>query len=109
MGWTSHGRHVRVGILAADGQAGIAYKWSSVEAAIEMPRHDAHVSKLRLMIGRCDCWMGLPLLLHSADDHHAFHEDAKPGDLTGQLGTRWRSSSSQFTTTWMTGSVPVSI
>ena len=25
-----------------------------------------------------------------AYDHHAFHEDAKPGDLTGQLGTRWR-------------------
>ncbi len=22
-----------------------------------------------------------------ADDHHAFHEDAKPGDLAGQLGT----------------------
>ena len=43
------------------------------------------------MIGRCDGWMGLmrrPLALQFADDHHAFHEDAKPGDLTGQLGTR---------------------
>ncbi len=49
-----------------------------------------------------------PLVLHSAHDHHAFHEDAKPGDLSLQFGTRWRSSSSQFTTTWMTGSVPVS-
>ena len=29
-----------------------------------------------------------PLVLQFADDHHAFHEDAKPGDLTGQLGTR---------------------
>ncbi len=26
-----------------------------------------------------------PLVLHSADDHHAFHEDAKPGDLSSQL------------------------
>ena len=23
----------------------------------------------------------------ASDDHHAFHEDAKPGDLTGQVGT----------------------
>ena len=39
----------------------------------------------------CDGRMGLPrrpLVLHFADDHHAFHEDAKPGDMTGQLGTR---------------------
>ena len=33
-----------------------------------------------------------------ADDHHAFHEDAKPGDLTGQLGTRSFSSSKKFRT-----------
>jgi hypothetical protein len=26
-------------------------------------------------------------------DHHAFDEDAKPGDLTGQLGTRRFNSS----------------
>ena len=38
------------------------------------------------MIGRCDGWTGPPLVLHFADDHHAFHEDAKPGDLTRQLG-----------------------
>ncbi len=31
-----------------------------------------------------------------ADDHHAFHEDAKPGDLSLQLGTRPRSSSVQL-------------
>ena len=28
--------------------------------------------------------------------HHAFHEDAKPGDLTGQLGTRSFNSSAQL-------------
>ena len=37
-----------------------------------------------------------PLVLRSVDDHHAFHEDAKPGDLTGQLGTRRFNSSNQF-------------
>ncbi len=37
-----------------------------------------------------------PLLLQFADDHHAFHEDAKPGDLMGQLGTRRFSSSEKF-------------
>ncbi len=26
-----------------------------------------------------------PLVLHSARDHHAFHEDAKPGDWAGPL------------------------
>ena len=31
-----------------------------------------------------------------ADDHHAFHEDAKPGDLSLQLPIRWRSSSKKF-------------
>jgi len=31
-------------------------------------------------------------------DHHAFHEDAKPGDLTGQSGTRAFNSSKKFTT-----------
>ena len=31
-----------------------------------------------------------------ADDHHAFHEDAKPGDLVGQLGTRSCNSSKKF-------------
>ena len=28
-----------------------------------------------------------------ADDHHAFHEDAKPGDLRAQLPTRSSNSS----------------
>lgn len=28
-------------------------------AATEVPRHDAHALKLRLMVGRCDGWMGL--------------------------------------------------
>ena len=32
-------------------------------------------------------------------DHHAFHEDAKPGDLSLQFPIRWRSSSKQFRTT----------
>ncbi len=31
-------------------------------------------------------------------DHHAFHEDAKPGDLSLQLGTRRFNSSNQFWT-----------
>ena len=34
-----------------------------------------------------------------ADDHHAFHADAKPGDLAGQLGTRALSSSKKFSAT----------
>ena len=50
------------------------------------------------MLGRCDGWMGLPLVLQFTHDHHAFHEDAKPGDLSLQLPIRWRSSSNQFTT-----------
>ena len=33
-----------------------------------------------------------------ADDHHAFHEDAKPGDLSLHLGTRRFSSSKKFRT-----------
>ncbi len=32
------------------------------------------------------------------DDHHAFHEDAKPGDPTGQFGTRSFHSSKKFRT-----------
>ncbi len=39
-----------------------------------------------------------PLVLQFADDHHAFHEDAKPGDLAGQLGTCSSNSSNQFVT-----------
>ena len=39
-----------------------------------------------------------PLVLQFADDHHAFHEDAKPGDLTGQCGTRSFNSSKKFWT-----------
>ena len=31
-------------------------------------------------------------------DHHAFHEDAKPGDLSLQFPIRWRSSSNQLVT-----------
>ena len=31
-----------------------------------------------------------------ADDHHAFHEDAKPGDLSLQLPIRAFNSSAQF-------------
>ncbi len=34
----------------------------------------------------------------SLNDHHPFHEDAKPGDLTGQLGTRRFNSSKKFRT-----------
>ena len=37
--------------------------------------------------------------LDGGDDHHAFHKDAKPGDLTGQSGTRCFSSSKKFSTT----------
>ena len=40
------GRQVRVGILAADGQAGCAYKWSGVESTVEVPGIDAHAVKL---------------------------------------------------------------
>ncbi len=60
-----------------------------------------HAAKLRAMIGRCDGWMGLitrPLVLQFADDHHASHEDAKPGDLSLQLPSRSRSSVNQFST-----------
>ncbi len=32
------------------------------------------------------------------DDHHAFHEDAKPGDLSLQFPNRSRSSSNQLVT-----------
>jgi len=32
------------------------------------------------------------------DDHHAFHEDAKPGDLPGQFPTRSFNSSKKFWT-----------
>jgi len=39
-----------------------------------------------------------PLVLQFADDHHIFHEDVKPGDLTGQLPTRSLSSSKKFWT-----------
>ncbi len=38
------------------------------------------------------------LVLHVAHDRHAFHEDAKPGDLTRQLGTRSFNSSNQLVT-----------
>ena len=31
-------------------------------------------------------------------DHHAFHEDAKPGDLAAQFGTRSFNSSKKFWT-----------
>ncbi len=48
---------------------------------------------LWLMIGRCDGWMG-PAAKALAD-HHAFHEDAKPGDPAGQLGIMRFSSSNQ--------------
>ena len=49
--------------------------------------------------------LGKRFLLHYtssqfADDHHAFHEDAKPGDLAGQFGTkalhRLASSTARF-------------
>ena len=48
------------------------------------------------MIGRCDGRMGLTLLFQFADDHHAFHEDAKPRDRSLQFGTRSFNSSNQF-------------
>ena len=57
--------------------------------------------KLWAMVGHIHGWMGLmlgPLIFQVADDHHAFHEDAKPGDLSFQLSTRSRSSSNQFVT-----------
>ncbi len=50
------------------------------------------------------------VVLQFAHDHHAFHEDAKPGDLSLQLlPIRWRSSSNQFmttTTSFATGPEP---
>ena len=36
--------------------------------------------------GQCEWPLTIPNA--KADDHHAFHEDAKRRDLTGQLGTR---------------------
>ena len=35
---------------------------------------------------------------HGAHDHHAFHEDAKPGDLRLQFGTRSFNASKQLVT-----------
>ena len=53
-------------------------------------------------IGGAVRWLDGPtanaLVLHSADDHYAFHEDAKPGDGAGQFPIRWRSSSNQLVT-----------
>ena len=60
------------------------------------------------MIGRCDGWMGLPLVLQFADDHHTFHEDAKPGDLSLQLPIRSSNSSNQFWTQMSSLPVPSS-
>ena len=37
-----------------------------------------------------------PLVLQFAVDHHAFHEDAKPGDPSLQFPTRAFNSSAQF-------------
>ncbi len=45
-----------------------------------------------------------PLVLQFADDNDAFHEDAKPGDLSLQFPIRWRSSSNQLVT--ITNGVP---
>jgi len=45
---------------------------------------------------------------HLADDHHAFHEDAKPGDLSLQLPTRSSSSSNQLVTRMNRSSPPES-
>jgi len=55
LGW----QQVRVGILAADGQAGSAYNWSGAETAIEIPRVDAYAVNLWAMVGQRDGWMGL--------------------------------------------------
>ena len=41
-----------------------------------------------MMIRRRDSTDARPLALPFPDDHQAFHEDAKPGDLMGQFGTR---------------------
>ena len=37
-----------------------------IESAVEIPRHDAHASKLWLMIARCDGWTGLRLSTHGS-------------------------------------------
>ncbi len=39
-----------------------------------------------------------PFHRSTPDDHHAFHEDVKPGNLTGQFPIRSFNSSNQFTT-----------
>ena len=49
----------RVGVLAADGEAGCAYTGRTAETTVEVPLIDAHAVKLRAMIGRCDGWMGV--------------------------------------------------
>ena len=48
-----------------------------------------------------------PLVPHFADDHHAFHEDAKPGDLSLQLPTRSSNSLKKFWTTAARTLVPL--
>ena len=49
----------RVGILTADGEAGIAHTGKTAEAGSGVPRHDAHAHKLSATAGRCDGRMGL--------------------------------------------------
>ena len=49
-----------------------------------------------------------PLVLQFADHHHAFHEDAKPGDLSLQLGAR-RFNSSKKLVTRMSSAAAVSV
>ena len=45
------GRHVRVGVFAADGEAWSSYTGRTAETTLEVPRVDAHAVKLRAMIG----------------------------------------------------------
>ena len=57
--------------------------------------------KGQVILGLDDGWMGptrRPLRLQFADDHHAFHEDAKPRDLSLQFGIRSFNSSKKFWT-----------
>ncbi len=66
-----------------------------IESAVEIPRPMGDDRAVRWLDGTD----ARPLVLQFADDHHAFHEDAKPGDRSLQFPIRWRSSSNQLVTT----------
>ena len=95
------GQQGRVGVFAADGEAWSAYNWSGAEAAIGVPTRRCPCGEARVD-DRAVRWLdgtdARPLVAQLPHAYHAFHEDAKPGDLGLQFPTRSSSSSDQFTT-----------